>query len=168
VVSRNLVKVGEQVERDQPVTEVLQPRLRAELTLPKAYATGLGEGAIVQLSRAGGALLRGKIDKIERQGDKALLRVEVMDPAGAQANETVQLVRAQLQQAFVVPVAAVETRGSRSFVYVVQDGRARERTVTLADRDAREALVKSGLGPGDRVVTQGAGELVDGMRVEAP
>jgi multidrug efflux pump subunit AcrA (membrane-fusion protein) len=47
----------------------------------------------------------------------------------------------------------------------VQDGKARQRVVTILDRDGKEVIVGQGLAPTDRVVTSGTLSLRDGADV---
>lgn len=66
-----------------------------------------------------------------------------------------------------VPVSALFRVGSDWGVFVVQDGRARERTIELGHRGEKDAEVRSGLTEGERVVLYPSTELVDGARVRA-
>ena len=59
----------------------------------------------------------------------------------------------------------VEARqGDVARVYVVTEGVARERIVTVGDEDNGKALITSGLGAGDQVVAD-ASRVSDGARV---
>jgi HlyD family secretion protein len=51
-------------------------------------------------------------------------------------------------------------------VFVIADGRARQREVTVADRNGREAWIASGLRAGERVIVYPGDAIVDGARVE--
>lgn len=68
--------------------------------------------------------------------------------------------------ALFVPESAVVPRGQERFVWVVEDGRAGERKVTLGQRLAGEVEVTSGLAAGTSVVTAGQGRLRDKAAVE--
>ncbi len=65
------------------------------------------------------------------------------------------------------PVGGVEEAGSERgwAVYVVEDGHARRREVTLGRRTWRTAEVTGGLEPGDRVVVHPSDRLADGVVV---
>jgi len=71
------------------------------------------------------------------------------------------------RQALVVPAAAVMESGQLASVFVVENGRARLRLVTLGARlaDGIEAL--SGLNPGERVIAPLPAGLSEGAQVEA-
>ena len=68
--------------------------------------------------------------------------------------------------AIVVPREAVQTGQNGNFVFVVQDGVAKVRPVTLDRAIEGEAIISSGLKAGENVVTDGQLLLTDGARVE--
>ena len=68
--------------------------------------------------------------------------------------------------AIVVPREAVQTGQNGNFVFVVQDGIAKVRPVTLDRAIEGEAIISSGLNAGESVVTDGQLLLTDGARVE--
>ena len=73
-----------------------------------------------------------------------------------------------LRQVVVVPTAAVQRGPSGTFVYVVRDdGTVTVRRVTLTQQGDVRAVVRSGLGVGERVVTTGFARLAEGTQVTA-
>lgn len=73
-----------------------------------------------------------------------------------------------LEDATVIPVAAIQRGQQGTFVYVVDDnGTVRVQTVTLGPSDGSHTAVTKGLEPGQRVVVDGADRLKEGMTVEA-
>ena len=65
-----------------------------------------------------------------------------------------------------IPKAAVRNRDGRDLVFVVRDGRAERRAITVASAEANDALVSTGLGSGERVIVDPAAELTDGVAVK--
>lgn len=65
----------------------------------------------------------------------------------------------------IVPSGALFRRGERWHVFVVEDGRAQLRSVTLTRRAGRLAAVASGLSPGDVVIVYPADRIAGGSRV---
>ncbi len=66
----------------------------------------------------------------------------------------------------VVPLSAVtDPHDGSASVFVVADGRAHKRDVTLGPRNDAEVQVLSGLAVGDVVATSGVSSLLDGMEV---
>jgi len=73
-----------------------------------------------------------------------------------------------MQDAVVVPVAAIQRGQQGTFVYVVGDDNAvKVRTVTLGPTDGARTVVLKGVEEGERVVVDGADRLKEGMVVEA-
>ncbi len=65
-----------------------------------------------------------------------------------------------------VPRQAVRHDGGGEVVFVVAGGQAERRAVKVTDGEGAEAIVVSGLSPGERVVVDGPEELADGDAVE--
>ena len=85
----------------------------------------------------------------------------------------VRLLINTLQQAIVVPTAAVQRGPSGAFVYVVNDdSTVSMRNVTVAQQDDTQAVIAMGVNASERVVTSGFAQLSDGGRItiggEAP
>ncbi len=68
--------------------------------------------------------------------------------------------------ATIVPVGALFRRGESWNVFVVKDGRAELRTVTLVRRAARLAAVSAGVQPGEQVIVYPADRIIPGVRIE--
>jgi RND family efflux transporter MFP subunit len=69
-------------------------------------------------------------------------------------------------RAVKIPRGAVRRDGGRDVVFVVRDGRAERRAVTVGTTDGDAAVVLAGIAPGETVVAEGADQLADGDRVE--
>lgn len=65
----------------------------------------------------------------------------------------------------LLPDDAVDTRDGRKVVWVVRDGRAERRAVTVGDARGNAVVVLAGLQGGERVVVDPSGELRDGAAV---
>ncbi len=72
----------------------------------------------------------------------------------------------EIADAVIVPASALVREGAGWSVFVVTDGRARHRAVTLGRRAADAAAVASGLAAGERVVTYPSDLVADGVRVK--
>ncbi|EHP38741.1 secretion protein HlyD [Cupriavidus basilensis OR16] len=72
-----------------------------------------------------------------------------------------------IEDATVVPVAAIQRGQQGTFVYVVDDSsKVKVQVVALGPSDGERTVVTKGLQPGQRVVTDGADRLKEGMTVE--
>jgi multidrug efflux pump subunit AcrA (membrane-fusion protein) len=63
------------------------------------------------------------------------------------------------QEVLAVPLEALISTEGQSFVFVEEKGSFRRADVVLGARDDRYAEVKTGLLPGDRVVTDGKQQI---------
>jgi membrane fusion protein, multidrug efflux system len=73
-----------------------------------------------------------------------------------------------LRQVVVVPTAAVQRGPNGTFVYVLKDdGTVTVRRITLTQQNDTQAVVTTGLGAGERVVTTGFARLTEGTAVTA-
>lgn len=79
----------------------------------------------------------------------------------------VRLVIAQKSAALLVPEQAVFPQGEALFVYVIEEGKAAIRPVTLGQRDSGRAEITSGLKAGDTVITAGLQKIGPGAPVNA-
>jgi membrane fusion protein (multidrug efflux system) len=78
-------------------------------------------------------------------------------------------VRVQLStdaSALLVPEQALVPQGTRQFVYLVVDGKAVRREVTLGTRLRGQVQILSGLAAGESVVVEGTQRLRDGVPVQ--
>jgi multidrug efflux system membrane fusion protein len=74
-----------------------------------------------------------------------------------------------LKDTVTVPVSAVQRGAPGTYVYLVnEDSTVSVHTVKLGPQDGDSYAVESGLSPGDRVVTDGADRLRDGVKVTLP
>ncbi|MGI8906409.1 MAG: efflux RND transporter periplasmic adaptor subunit [Candidatus Sumerlaeaceae bacterium] len=66
----------------------------------------------------------------------------------------------------LVPKAALSQDGDHDIVYVIRNGRAERRAVTVASATSEEATVSAGVAAGERVAVEKAPGLIDGARVK--
>lgn len=64
-----------------------------------------------------------------------------------------------------VPISALGRAGDRWSVFVAEDGRAKLRTITIGQRNPREAEVREGLREGERVIVHPGTDVADGARI---
>jgi multidrug efflux system membrane fusion protein len=139
--------------------------------------TAQGRGAVQVDALEGASAItpvdRGTLQVVDNQIDQTTgtVRLKAEFPnqklalwPGAYVN--VRLLADTLNQAVVVPVAAVQRGPKGPFAYVVQSGdTVAMRDLTLGPQDDTQAVVRSGLNAGDRVVTAGFARLAEGARV---
>ncbi|WP_380179224.1 MdtA/MuxA family multidrug efflux RND transporter periplasmic adaptor subunit [Kalamiella sp. sgz302252] len=72
-----------------------------------------------------------------------------------------------LQDAIVIPVAALQMGNEGHFVWVVNsDNKVSKKTITIGAQDSEKVIINAGLDEGERVVTDGIDRLTEGATVE--
>jgi len=121
------------------------------LGLAPVTTAGGGVTYRVRLRLGPGRLADGGPAPRPRPGMSAVAELEVRRALGAVA----------------VPASAVVREGTRDAIFVVVDGRARHRIVTLGAQGDEQVQVVEGVRVGDRVVVRGADSVRDGQKVPA-
>ncbi|CAN5859666.1 efflux RND transporter periplasmic adaptor subunit [soil metagenome] len=175
LVAERAVSVGDYVTKGTRVATVVSiSPIRVQLTVP--------EGAIAQI-RAGQAV-RLTVDAYPGETFHATVRFVSPSLRVDQRALTVEAVAenadgrlkpglfatAAIQQeaptpALTVPDTAVETIAGTSRVYVVADGRADERIVTVGEKGPGFVEITSGVSEREQVVSEPRGRVVDGMPI---
>ena len=166
--------VGSPVAAGQPVGMVVDAsRMRLVVPVSELHIGRFRPGAAVAVTvPAAGVELTGKVvfvPDIPAQGQLSY-PVEVMLDnadgllkAGMTAEVVVPLDRRQ--GVVAAPVDAVVNQGDETFVYVVEDDRARRRPVETGILDGSWVEIVSGLEAGETVIVTGQENLFDGARV---
>ena len=147
--------------------------LKVDFAVPEKYLDRIRVGAPISFTIAGRAeRYAGKVyaydPRIDAETRTLLLRALCPNPGelllpGSFAN--VELTLDQTERALLVPAEALIPAFEAAFVYVVVDGRARQREVRTGIRTATHVEVLAGLEAGDTVVTSGLLQLRDGSPV---
>ncbi len=134
-----------------------------------------GEVTVEAWSRDGATRLGvGKLAVVDNQINQATatLKLKCQVPNPQHLLWPNQFVKARLlletrPNAIVISPAAVQRGPNGTFVYVVQDGKAEQRNVTVALTTADVAVIDKGIAPGEQIVTEGQNQLRPGVTVNA-
>lgn len=172
VVTTRAVDPGDQAAPGRTLVRVSSTnRMRLAFGVPEVDRPAVSAGRTVRF-RVAGEAREEFIDRIHPALDSArLARVEVDLPSGVAlppgAEVTVTVILPPLENTVLIPAGALAGHDARPAVYVVADGRAHARPVTVEGEDGDRVAV-SGIAPGARVVTSpylGWTRLADGMPV---
>jgi RND family efflux transporter MFP subunit len=175
-VAERVVSVGDYVTRGTRVATVvkIQP-LRVELTVPEQAVALVKVGQPVRLTVDAypGETFEATVRFVSPtlRTDRRALTVEAIAPnADARLKPglfaTAMIRQATAQPALLVPKDAVETVAGTSRVYVVKDGKAEERIVTLGESVNDKIEIASGLKQGEVIAAAPRGRVADGMPVK--
>lgn len=149
--------------------------LELELHLPEKEASGVAVDANVALELLDGTTFDGKVLRRSPVVDELTGTVKFTVRAGETPSGAVPgaFVRAKVlvgrrDNAPSLPRSAVFDVEGQSYVYVIEEGKARRRTVTLGLEGRSRIEVLDGITPDDVIVQQGNDGITEGMPVRAP
>jgi len=178
VVGRRLVSIGDYVTPQTPLIslQTVNPQ-HAVFQVPERYAERLRLGQLVtfQVGALPGKNFSGEVvfvdPVIELPGRTILIKARVPNPERQlQAGMFIEarLATSIRPNAVVVPEDAILPLEGSTFVWVVKDGKADRRAVTLGVRTAGWAEIQGGgVEAGDQVVVGGLERLFPGANVMA-
>lgn len=167
-------EVGQIVDRGTPLLTLADLSvLVVEADVDEAYATQIAPDQRAVMQLAGETDTRdGHVSFVSRLVDVATgglaARISFDDPVAAPVGLTVaaNIIVDVRDAALTVPRTALHADGTVTGVYVVADGAAQFRPVTVVDWPAARLIVTSGLIEGEVVITDAAG-VVEGQAVAA-
>jgi HlyD family secretion protein len=172
VVLSRAIDVGESVVPGQillGLADISKLHLRSVIDESDALRVEAGMPAAVTLGALPGRVLRGAVSQVrpeaERDGHSLVADIELKDAVSTLRpgfSGEANIVVSEHDAALLVPARAVI---ADSRIWVVQDGRARQRKVTLGIRTFDVAEIVSGVSEGAEVITDPPERLVDGERV---
>jgi len=169
VVAERGVVLGETVEPNKVMFKIFDPAVvfvEGDAFEEAAPQLKVGQQVRIRLTAYPGEVLSGKIARfspvIDPQKRTIHLWVEVPNRGGTLKPNLFADMDAVVgggQEVLAIPAEAIITTEGASFVFVEEKGEYRRADVVLGARDDRFAEVKSGLLPGDRVVTLGKQQI---------
>lgn len=176
VVEEQIAARGDYLKLGDPAFRLVSnAQLRARLPFPESTAPRLKPGQKVRLASPlqPGRVFEGVVDEIRpalTETSRALDVIVRIDNADAALRSGGSLDAAVVlgvrQAAVMVPEQSVVLRPAGRVVYIVTDGRARQRVVEVGGKAAGMVEILSGIAGGETVALDGAGFLSDGAEVE--
>jgi HlyD family secretion protein len=174
------------VQPGTPILEIGDPRdLEIVVDVLSKDAVEIHPGAEVAIEHWGGpGVLAGRVRRVE---PAAFTKISTLGVEEQRVNVLIDIVSApkdwaglgdayQLdtritvfshEDATIIPAGALFRTADNWTVYVLKEGRAERREVTLLRRSGRFAAVSAGLQPGERVVVYPSDRVAPGARIEA-
>lgn len=175
VVTHRYIERGSQVGTTNPAFRVADvDRLEAQVAVPERQAARVevGQAARILVQEEGEPIATGRVERIRPVVDPESGTVQVTISVSAREDArlrpgqfvNVDIVTETLADRITLPRTAVLVDGAVPRVFVVRDGRAHEREVSLGYSRGDRIEIASGLQPGDTVVVVGQ----DNLRPDAP
>lgn len=177
VLGLRQVSVGEYVNAGQALVELVRlDPMEVEFQVPENQADRLavGQAVDVQADAFPGERFTAKVSavspSVQLSGRSIGIRARLANPGNRlKPGQFVQvkLALSAVDPVLMVPEQAIWPSGEQKMVYVVKDGKADLRPVTLGVREPGWVAVSSGLSAGDEVVISGQMKLFPGAPVAA-
>lgn len=173
LITKRLAHIGDVTRANEDLFQMVRDnRYEVRAQVPEQDLNGLRKGQIVEFHGAAGEKLDGRIREISPLVDTvsrlATVRIDIpYDPqSGWRPGMFVSgLVDLGEFEALVVPSPSVVDKDGRKIVYVLDGTKAYSREVKTGERSGELVEIKTGLKPGEKVVTTGSGFLKDGDTV---
>jgi membrane fusion protein (multidrug efflux system) len=175
LVNHVYVDAGEFVGRGAPVIDLVDiDKIKVHVSMPETDVRYIraGQRALVTIDAFPGRHFEGTIDFVAYKADPVTKTFQtriIMENSdhlirpGMIARAT--LLRRLLPDALAVPLSALVDKEGERVVYVVKDGIAHARTVSIGVISRDRVQIEEGIAAGDRVIVVGQTEVEEGMRV---
>ncbi len=170
IVSERHVQPGERVALDAKVISIVDLSiltLEASVPTTSIAQVRLGQPVEFRVDGFGERRFAGRIDRINPStsaGSRSISVYAVIDNkdgllrGGLFAQGDLTLER--IENVVTIPASAVREELGQTFVYAIESGAVRKKSVRVGQSDAHGALlVLSGLAPGERIVKSNLGQL---------
>jgi HlyD family secretion protein len=184
VVLKRLRESESVVPAGEPLLEIGDPKnleIVSDLLSTDAVRISVGNDVLIE-GWGGGATLQGKVRLIEPSGftkvsalgveeQRVNVVVDFVDPSvagnslGDGYRVEVRIVVWAKENVLKVPISGLFRVGEEWAVYTFEDGRARQRTITIGQRSNLEAEVLSGLREGERIIVHPSDAVAEGVRI---
>jgi RND family efflux transporter MFP subunit len=171
IITRKLADIGDLATPGKPLLEMEDPAsLRLEAAVPEAVIDRVAPGAKLGV-RIGPNEIEGTVNEVSPTADPGsrtfLVKLDLPSAQGLRMGQFGRVAIPVSETSVLrAPASAVIERGQMELVFVVADKAAQLRIVKTGRRIGDEIEIVSGLDPGEKVVTEGAGGLVDGQPIE--
>jgi HlyD family secretion protein len=181
-VLRVLEKSERVVAAGTPLLLIGDPqKLEVVVDVLSSDAVKVRSGADVVLDEWGGTPpLKGKVRLVEPyaftkisalgiEEQRVNIIVDFIDPPGQLGDGfrvLARIVTWSKEEVLKIPISALFRQGENWCVFVVGQGKAGRRTITVGHRNQTEAEILGGLNKGETVVLHPSNQLDDGMRVK--
>lgn len=164
-VNRVAVEVGHYLNTGDTVAEILQmDRLKVRVGIPESDVDAVRrlDTFQVTIDALGGRTFTARKRFLSNTADPMArlygLELALDNPDRLILPDMfvrVEIIKRRIDDGLAVPLYAIINRDQRNLVYVVENGTARERPVTLGLQDGWRVQIRDGIAAGDRVIVVG-------------
>lgn len=178
-IAQKLVDIGSNVVPGMPVIKLVKiDQVKVNISVPEEEISAISKGQTINVTVAalGGKRFTARViergvsaDPLSRSYEvKAVIanpRHELLP--GMIANvEGVATTQHKTRTCVSLPATIVQIDAdNKPFVWIVQDGKAEKRIITVGDNSGDNVMVMGGLNTGDKVIVEGQQKVSTGMQV---
>lgn len=176
IINARFVEVGEFAAEGSAVLElVVTDPVRVRINVPEREIATAVPGRPLPFSVAvlGDNIFKGKITHVAEAAslENNSFRVEATLPNPDRILRpgmiaTAKWTRPRMDEAVVIPLSAIIPHKGEHFVFIAREDRAVRRLVRIERFLDTEAVLSTGLEPGEEVVVEGHRELIDGALIQ--
>ena len=174
VVSRS-VELHQEIPPGSPTFSIAQiDRLKIIIGIPEMDIAGIATGSEAEVTFAmhPGRVWKGRLDQLAREASSGTLtfraEIHIDNSEGLilpGVTARARLVLRTIENAVVVPTAAILNESEGTFVMVEEDGRVRRLPVVTGPTNRTHTVVMEGLSAGSQLILEGNHLVTDGMGV---
>ena len=174
-VAERTADLGEFTSTNSKVATIVRTSvLRLQIDIPEQSVGQIkaGQGISLQTTAYPDKKFAGTIVRIapNLNATSRTLTVEAeVENSGGQLKPgqfaTVRIAQSEAKPTVMIPATAVKTEGDNNKIFVVKDGRAKERTVTLGVLENDKIEIKQGVQENEAVVVSNLNQVFDGVQV---
>ncbi len=176
ILDETMVEEGELAPPGVPIARVVNTsRMKILADVPERFSSSVSRGmkARVQIDALAGATIDGSISFVGSTISAAnrTLSIEVIVPNPGARLKPEMIARLEILRGVKADAVLINQNivqlvdRDRMIVYVADQDSARERSLSLGNREGNLVEVLAGLKPGDRLITVGYQKLVDGQPI---
>jgi membrane fusion protein (multidrug efflux system) len=148
--------------------------IKLDFSVPETFLTAVSEGMSIEAESLvyPDRTFSGTVDSIDTRLDPVArsvqIRAIITNTDGALKPGMFMTVSLQRErgEVLVAPEESIVPEGGQQFVFLVQEGIAKKRAVTLGRRVPGSVEILSGLSAGDMLITEGTHKVRNGSQVE--
>jgi membrane fusion protein, multidrug efflux system len=170
-INSDNITVGQLLNNNTPVCEIVnnsQLKLNIKITEHEVYKIELGQTVDVQLSVFPGKKFAGKITAIAEKADAAMkfnteITLENDKDAHLRSGLYAEaLLPVKNEESLIISKACIVGSMENPVVFVVKEGKAIKRELTIGQSNSKQVEVLQGLSAGEQVIVSGQLNLKDG------
>ncbi|HWV39410.1 MAG TPA: efflux RND transporter periplasmic adaptor subunit [Vulgatibacter sp.] len=174
-MARRMVALGDYVKAGQPVAiVVMTDPLKMHGEVPDRYAGRIGPGMPVEIELdESGLTFSGEVSRVGPlvSATSHTFPVEALFANGEGALQPGLFARARIrvgteEEVFAIPETAISQVAGVNKIFVVEDGKARARPITILRKRGGDALLQGELRSGEQVVLTGIARMYEGAEVK--